>query len=342
MTVDLSLQVVPQIALSLFPVFIFLAGLVVLDSFKLVKLRAIIIAISIGGLSALASLAINTALVDALPMPGRLYPRYVAPVVEETLKALFMIYLMRTKKVGFMVDAALFGFAVGAGFALVENIIYLRSMPHANLFVWVIRGFGTAVMHGGTTAIFAVLSKNRSDLKSSEHLSIFLPGLLVAMVIHSFFNHFFLPPEFMTIVVLIILPAVLLLVFKQSEQSTREWLGVGLDTDVELLSLITSGGVSTAKIGTYLKSLESRFRGEVLADMLCYLRVHLELSVKAKALLLMRSAGFHPPPDPEVTGQLNELQFLEKSIGQTGKLLMHPFIRLTNRDLWQLHMLAQK
>ncbi|HXG37961.1 MAG TPA: PrsW family glutamic-type intramembrane protease [Bacteroidota bacterium] len=336
------LEIIPQIILSLSPVLLFLAGLLFLDSFKLVKFRAILIAIGVGGLSAIASLMVNTALVDALPLDGRYYPRYIAPVVEESLKAVFLVYLIRTKKVGFMVDAALFGFAIGAGFALVENIVYLRSMPHASLFVWAIRGFGTAVMHGGTTAIFAVLAKNRSDVKSSEALHVFLPGLLVAMVVHSFFNHFFLPPEFMTIVILIILPAVLLLVFKQSEQSTREWLGVGLDTDVELLRLITEGGVSNTKIGTYLRSLESRFRGEVLADMLCYLRVHLELSVKAKALLLMRSAGFDPPPDPEVEAQLNELRYLERSIGQTGKLLMKPFVRLTSRDLWQLHMLTQK
>lgn len=335
-------EIIPQIILSLSPVLLFLTGLVLLDSFKLVTFRAILIAIGVGGLSAFAALFVNTALVDAIPLEGKLYPRYVAPVVEEVLKAVYMVYLIRTKKVGFMVDAALFGFAIGAGFALVENIVYLRSMPYASLFVWVIRGFGTAVMHGGTTAIFAVITKNRSDVKSSEALHIVLPGLFVAMVVHSFFNHFFLPPEFMTIVILMILPVVLLLVFKQSEQSTREWLGVGLDTDVELLSLITEGGVSNTKIGTYLRSLESRFRGEVLADMLCYLRVHLELSIKAKALLLMRSAGFAPPPDPEVEAQLNELQFLERSIGQTGKLLMKPFVRLTSRDLWQLHMLTQQ
>ena len=336
------MQIIPQIALSLVPVFLFLAGLVVLDSFKLVKLRAILITIAVGGVSALASLTANTLLMDAIPLEAGLFPRYVAPVVEEVLKAAYMVYLIRSKKVGFMVDAALFGFALGAGFALVENIVYLRSLPSATLFVWAIRGFGTAVMHGGTTAIFAVISKNRADITSSEAISIFLPGLLTAMVIHSFFNHFFLPPEFQTIVYLIILPAVLLLVFKQSEQSTREWLGVGLDTDVELLSLITKGGVTSTKIGVYFQSLESRFRGEVLVDMLCYLRVHLELSVKAKALLLMRSTGFDPPPDAEVEAQLKELSFLDKSIGQTGKLLLKPFLRHTSRDLWQLHMLAQK
>ncbi|MGH2567850.1 MAG: PrsW family glutamic-type intramembrane protease, partial [Bacteroidota bacterium] len=152
---DLSPHIILHITLSLFPVFLFLAGLVVLDSFKLVKLQAIIVAIGVGGLSALVSLVANSTLLDILPVHSTLYPRYVAPVVEETLKALYMVLLIRSKKIGFMVDAALFGFAVGAGFAFVENVTYLRSLPHATLFVWVIRGFGTAVMHGGTTAIFA-------------------------------------------------------------------------------------------------------------------------------------------------------------------------------------------
>jgi RsiW-degrading membrane proteinase PrsW (M82 family) len=332
---------IPRLALSLAPVLLFLAGLVVLDSYKLVKFRAIALAIVIGGCSAVASLVINSALVDALALESRFFSRYLAPVVEELLKSSSMLYLIRSKRVGFMVDAALFGFAIGAGFALVENVLYLHALSSASLFVWAIRGFGTAVMHGGTTAIFAVVSKNRADVHASERLSIFVPGILAAIALHSFFNHFFLPPEFMTILILLVLPAVLVLVFKQSEQSTREWLGVGLDTDVELLSLIINGNVSTTKIGMYLHSLESRFRGEVLADMLCYLRIHLELSIKAKALVLMRSAGFDPPPDPEVEAQLKELQFLERSIGQTGKLLMKPFVRLTSRDLWQLHLLTQ-
>ena len=337
-----SVQSILQVIVSLVPVFLFLVGLVFLDSFKLVKIRAIIIAVAVGSLAALASLVVNTELWDVLPIPSNLYPRYVAPVVEESLKALYMVYLIRSRRVGFMVDAALFGFAVGAGFAFVENIVYLQSMPHASIFVWAIRGFGTAVMHGGTTAVFSIISKSKVDLAPQEHVVQYIPGLVAAFAIHSFFNHFLLPPELMTILILIILPFTMVLVFRQSELATQQWLGVSLDSDVELLELITKGGISSTKIGTYLRSFERRFRGEVLADMLCYLRIHLELSVKAKMLLLMRSSGFGPPDDPEVEEQLNELLSLEQSIGKTGKRLMKPFLRSSSQDLWQLHMLKQK
>ena len=49
-----------------------------------------------------------------------------------------------------MIDAAIYGFAVGAGFAFIENIYYLHSLEHHKIVVWIIRGLGTAVMHGGT------------------------------------------------------------------------------------------------------------------------------------------------------------------------------------------------
>ena len=54
------------------------------------------------------------------------YARFGAPVVEELAKAVYWIFLIATARVAFMADSAICGFAVGAGFALVENI-YLSS-----------------------------------------------------------------------------------------------------------------------------------------------------------------------------------------------------------------------
>ena len=97
-----------------------------------------------------------------------------------------------------MVDAAIYGFAIGAGFAFVENAYFLHSRSQINLFVLIIRGLGTAVMHGGTTAIFGILAKNLDEKGRALKLPLFLPGLLIAIVIHSFFNHFLLSPVLMT------------------------------------------------------------------------------------------------------------------------------------------------
>lgn len=328
------------VLISLFPVFLFLISLMVLDSYKLVKRVSVLYAILYGCVVAGFSYLLNTGVLN-LGLGEQILKRYTAPVIEEILKAVYLVVLIKKKKVGFMVDATIYGFAVGAGFAFIENIYYLTSLPEASLFLWVIRGFGTAVMHGGTTAIVGILAKNTADFKGTDNLAIFAKGLIIAIVIHSYFNHFFFHPAFSPLTIMIGLPLTLMYVFQQSEKSTREWLGVGFDTDVDLLQTLTAGNLPQTKIGTYLKTLQSRFRGEVIADMICYLQVYLELSIRAKGVLLMREAGFEPQREADTVEKFQELKYLERSIGQTGKLALHPFLHTSGRNLWQLNMLQQ-
>src|SRR5205823_1587985 len=83
--------------------------------------------------------------------------------------------------------------------------------------------------------------------------------------------------------------------------------------------------------GAYLSTL-SRLPGPVVADMLCYLRIHLELSLRAKGILIAREAGVELPIDDEVRADFKEMRFLERSIGKTGKMAILPFLRSGSRD----------
>ncbi|MEX1140154.1 MAG: PrsW family glutamic-type intramembrane protease [Bacteroidota bacterium] len=327
------------IIVSLAPVFLFLLSLILLDSYKLVNARSVSFAILYGCLVAGAAYVINTWVQQNIGLPFHVFTRYIAPVIEELLKAVFIVYLIKQRRIGFMVDATIYGFAVGAGFAFIENVYYLTTSAEASLFLWVLRGFGTAVMHGGTTAIVALVAKSEADARGSESATIFWKGLLAAFVIHSYYNHFFFHSLFSPLSILAGLPIALMLVFQQSEKVTREWLGVGFDTDVELLQMITSGDLPKTRVGTYLKTLQNRFRGEVIADMICYLQIYLELSIRAKGVLLLREAGFTPPVETDTKEKFTELQYLQRSIGTTGKLALHPFLHTSNRNLWQLNML---
>ena len=330
----------PNVAVALIPVILFLGSLIFLDSYKLVRVQSILGTMLIGCIAA-GVLFVVIEVLRWFPASSPEYSRYGAPVVEEVLKAGFVVYLIRARKVGFMVDAAIQGFALGAGFALVENIYYLWSLNETNLVVWVVRGFGTAIMHGGATAIVGIVSKNLVDVRDSNSPLLFVPGLLTAVIVHSAFNHLidYLGAITSTTITIIILPALILGAFMQSEKSTRNWLGVGFDNDADLLTMITSGGVGKTRIGQYLDSLQNRFSAEVVVDMLCYLRIYLELAIQAKGILMMRESGFTVEADPAVRAKFDELTYLHKSIGKTGLLALSPFLRTSNRDLWQMHML---
>ncbi|MFQ5628872.1 MAG: PrsW family intramembrane metalloprotease [bacterium] len=331
-----------QFPLSLLPVFFFLIALFFLDTFKLVKLRKIVFSIFAGCVVATAAMIINSFLFSNTGIDLKTYSRYAAPVVEETLKAAYLIYLIRMHKTGFFVDSALHGFAVGAGFALIENIYYLTSLTTANPVVWIVRGFGTAIMHGGVTAIFAIVAKSYFDRQNGQANHPFLFGLFISVALHSFFNHFVLSPLLSTGLLMILLPVIIIFVFNRSEAATRHWLGTGFDTDQELLDLIKSGNLSESRVGKYLSALKTSFPGELVADMLCLLRLQVELAIRAKGELMMQEIGFRVEPDPEIAAKFSEIKYLEKNIGKTGKLTIAPFLHTSSRDLWQLYLVGQK
>lgn len=327
------------LAVSVLPVFLFLGALVLLDSYKLITPRAILLAVAAGAAAALTGYAINVSLRPALGLDIAPYSMYVAPVVEEVLKAAYVVWLLRRNKVGFVVDAAIYGFAVGTGFALLENIYYLPVHPNPTIWTWIVRGFGTALMHGGATAILAMISRTIQNRAPVFRLSLMLPGLAAAVVLHSLYNQFLVAPLLATALIVLVFPYIMMFLFNKSERETKSWLGTGFDTDQELLRVMRAGQVSDTPVGRYLKGLRTSYPPEVIVDMMCLLRLRAELGIRAKGMLLMREAGFEADPDPSLRAKLEEVRYLEHSIGRTGMRALKPFVHTSTQDLWQLNLL---
>lgn len=330
-----------ELLLGLVPVVLFLAGLRLLDSFKLVSRRAVLLSIAGGAVASVLSYVLNAFALNAVHVDPAMLRRYLAPAIEETLKGCIVLALVRTNRVGFAVDAGIHGFAVGAGFALVENLYYAWAIGQSDPGVWIVRGLGTAMLHGSTTAVVGILAKDLSDRHRSKALRFLLPGLALAFSVHSLYNHLLLSPLIATALLIVAMPIFVVIVFERSERATHDWLGVGLDGDAERLEQILGGELRGTPIGDYLESLRTRFPGLVLADMLSLLRIHLELSLRAKGILIARAAGVDLPPDPRVRDDLEELRHLEHAIGPTGRLAVQPLLGASDRDLWQMSLLRK-
>lgn len=335
MNAVLEAALIGKLFVALLPVSLFLASLIYLDSYKLVRLRTLMQLMAWGCLAGVLSYYLmKSARGDGSALMG-----VFGPLVEEVLKGLPILFLLRERRIGFLVDAAIFGFAIGTGFALVENLYYLSALPDAPMALWVVRGFGTAVMHAGTTAILAMSTKVLSDRRESTTAWLAVPGLVAAFAIHYLFNQFLLSPLVSSIVVMVLLPPLLVLVFAQSERVLQQWLGSGFDLDVELIRAINSGQFADSRPGRYLLSLRKHFDGAVVADMLCYIRLKAELSLQAKGLLMMRESGFEVSRDAAIESKFAELQFLRGSIGKTGELALAPIVHRSAHEQWQMHLL---
>jgi hypothetical protein len=180
-----------------------------------------------------------------------------------------------------------------------------------------------------------------TDRNTRPALLAFAPGWVLAVAVHSAYNHLLVSPVASAVAVLLALPALVVAVFEKSERATREWVGAGLDLDIELLQLLTSDEMKLTRFGKYLRELRDRFDGGVVADMFCLLRLELELAVQAKAMLMAREAGLEIPIDDDLQHALSEWQYLRQSIGRTGLLALEPLRVTTDRDDWHRYLLAQ-
>ena len=79
-----------RILIGLLPVFAFLLALILLDSFKLVKLRVVAGLIVAGGLAAVASLLVNSELGSFFDLDTAVLARYIAPGIEDHLEHLLL------------------------------------------------------------------------------------------------------------------------------------------------------------------------------------------------------------------------------------------------------------
>ncbi|NOX94241.1 MAG: PrsW family intramembrane metalloprotease [Alphaproteobacteria bacterium] len=324
------------------PVLVFLGALVHFDSFKLVRIPIILYTVAAGGGAAVAGYFINTQLMDSLNISYSDFMHFGAPFVEEILKAIIIVVLIQTNRIGFAFDAAILGFAAGTGFALIENFYYLAAASHRDLAVWVIRGFGTAIMHGGTTAIFAMVGHLLSLKAVRPNPLHYLPGLGAAIGLHATFNYFLEFPVMSTVIMMIILPTALTIILRRNQKSIHHWLEVDFAAHQELLKQIRSNDYETSPAGQFLSKLHERFDSRVVNKMIYYIELHTELILAAEEVLKAHERAEAISVSAEIKEKLILLHEIEEEIGKTSLLALRPHLQFNRHEFWELYMLEKE
>ena len=93
-----------RLSLALLPVLLFLVALRGLDSFKLVSIRTVILAMAAGAIAAGFCFSINSLVFREFAEYQDQYAQFGAPIVEEVAKAAYWILLIATARAAFMAD----------------------------------------------------------------------------------------------------------------------------------------------------------------------------------------------------------------------------------------------
>ncbi len=320
-----------------------------LDVFNLISSRDIALLLGAGGSLAALSFLANWRVMDGFPIGFSAYSRYVAPLIEEGLKAAPIIGAFALNRLGFKVDAAIAGFAVGAGFAAVENAWYLATLTDANVSAWLVRGFGTAIMHGGATALFAVITHELTERQAETAATryrfnpvLFAPGLVLAVAIHSAFNHFPSQPLFIMAVTLLLVPATLFLTLARSERATQQWLKSDEAAHRQALADIRAGRFGETAPGLAIQAIAARLPPARADDAFTYVELKTELILRAEELILAAQGGAKDEVGVAEKEKFERLDALEGRLGKSIVAAISSRLAFTRNDLWELGRLRER
>jgi RsiW-degrading membrane proteinase PrsW (M82 family) len=331
-------------SVALLPVLAMVALFVWLDVFKLMSLGELIVLLFTGGVVAIAAYPISGQLIDVLPLGFSYYSRFIAPWIEESLKALAVVTLFYLNRIGYKLDAVISGFAIGAGFSVVENILYLLRFPDLAPTVWMVRGLGTALMHGATCATMAAIAHELAERETREAASDFnfnplwiLPGLVVAAGIHTLFNQFPDQPTVAMLGALVGTPLVLMGIFAFGSSEARDWLVAESANHRAALEALQAGRFPDDASGTRIAALAARSGGAEADLIRAYLATAMKLTVVAEEKLL----GKPVPPASELSADFERLDSTRKAIGRTGFAALEPLLPFSRNDQWELKELRE-
>lgn len=331
--------------LALAPVIAMLGLFVWLDTFKLMTMCEILVLLSLGALAAGVAYPISGRLIDALPLGFSFYSRVAAPWVEEALKGSTIILLFAFNRVGFKLDAVISGFAVGAGFSVVENILYLQRFTALDISVWMVRGLGTAVMHGLTLAVLAAiaheLAERATRAQASEfrlRLRWFVPGYLAAVAIHSLFNQFPDRPLVAMLGALVAAPFTVMALFRFGALEAEQWLVAERAAHADALDRLRRGEWPDDPAAVRLGQLASRADGSLVRT---FYECQLELAVLAETLLGAQ-AFTDEKLHADVADAFARADRAEAALGPSLAAAAKRLLPLSRNDLWEISELRQR
>ena len=324
---------------ALLPVVIYIFVVYKIDHFSLISIKNLFLQVLCGMVAALVCFAL-------FQFTGSIFSEnqseFFNPVLEEIVKAIPLLWLATRKKIVFFI------------FSILENIFYLLFGHEMGLGTVLFRGLEVALVHMGCSAIVAaglmlavrIIERSRSRLgikKSDIGMSVFL--LMEAPVLHVFHNAFHFMPLVQFIFVFGTLGGLLMWTYYYDVDMIHRWLDKGLDKQFALLDSIKSGQLDKTQTGIFLESIKKKFPPEDFFDIICYVQLHVELSVAAKSRVMVRESGLVKDlPLTEgnkelILSQYEEYKILEKKLGKLARMTIAPIVKYYPADYKALEAL---
>ena len=324
---------------ALLPVVIYIFVVYKFDNFSLISVKNLFFQVLCGMVAALVCFGL-------FQLTGLILSEnqsdFFNPVLEEIIKAIPLLWLATRKKIVFFIDSVICGAAVGGGFSILENLFYLLLGDGMNIGTVLFRGLEVALIHMGCSAIVAasLMLGTRLILRARSRLSIeksdivmTISLLMAAPILHVCHNMFHFNPLMQFVLVFGTMGGLLAWTYFYDVEMIHRWLDTGLDKQMNLLDCIKNGYLDDTPTGNFLESVKDAFPPEDYFDIICYVQLHVELSVASRSRVMIRESGLeqdYPLTDDKkelILSQYTEYKLLEKRLGNAARMTIAPVVK---------------
>jgi hypothetical protein len=265
--------------------------------------------------------------------------RYVAPVVEELLKAAILIWLVNRADFNYVVDGALYGFGAGIGFAIIENLEYIqRASAEAALFLAIARVFSTNLMHATSSGLIGTaLAYHRGGKNKVSGLLIILGGYAIAIVFHGVFNAMVNSSIVLVFAIGygVIGAGLIWFVIRNGMVAQKEWVGekLGMEDRVTKEETRAVTGIDSM-VETLIAPFKERFGDDKVHLVKELMYKQAEMGIKRKLLDATPSPTKRKEVEEIIQDLYKEMEILRKQIGMYPMMFVREVYLGQEIQLW--------
>src|SRR6185503_4587166 len=221
--------------------------------------------------------------------------------------------------------------------------------PDYNGGTWLVRGLGTAVMHGTTLAMLAAIAHEFAERETREaagdfkfNLLWFLPGYLIAVAIHMTFNQFPDRPLQAMLGAILLAPLAIIGIFQFGTAEAQRWLATERAEHERQLEALRAKRWPDGPSGQRIGQLAARL-GSAQADRIRrYWELQAYVVVEAERAMIDEAEGDVTLDRPAIIAALDEAEAIKRALGRTTFAQLYRLLPFSRNDYWEVAELRQR
>ena len=305
------------------------------DFYQIGQYHLILISLGWGFFAYLFASLTNTTIEISGMVARETIERFIAPVLEEILKSLILLYLIRLPKFTYSVDGALYGFAAGIGFAIIENFEYAITDPSVPIVI--LRILSANLVHASSSAIIGIAIGVFHLRRTRSRWLVLAVSILLAVGQHMFFNIMigYVTSPVIAVGIGILSAIIIYLVMQRGKKQAQNWIKQKLGAADRVTRAEVAVVDRLLSVDNLLLPVAERFGPETASKVEKLLFLQARLGIKRKTLeSFQKEAELRNAVETEIREMQTEMDEARREIGAYPMLFVRGLFTKEMVSVW--------